>query len=278
MAARQGGPGTGALGVLHRRPGVADLLLSGRDVALRVTSAANVAELQAQLDLFTGNAGVRFKQATMGQRWWRFGPLTEAECWRALEMVRSMGLEPLRGELRHARMGRWRHAVYFSAVGSPTRTSLDDGSRTCSEAFLQEVKPPPRQPPRTAFATPSSAVGSALSPHSAWAGPRSAAPQPAATPTQSEAPATRPADWPVLPHMSSPPVDPPLQRVGQCGGPPREKNLSEQPLPPPRGVSGGSLSSPPSTGISGGSRRQQSGGTQSQSRRDPWVRGTTTSY
>lgn len=160
--------------VFHRREGVAGLLLAGRDVALRTTPAANLVELQAQLDLSFGNAGVRFRQATVGQRWWRLGPLTEAECWRALELVRAMGLEPLRGELRHARMGRWRHSVYFSAVGDPKRMTLDDGTRNCSEAFLQEASPPPRAPSRTVTAAPRPSAGPALATSSVWAGSRGA--------------------------------------------------------------------------------------------------------
>ena len=107
----------------RRRDGVVGLLLSGRDIALRVTSSANAMELQAQLDLVFGSGGVRFRQATAGQRWWRLGPLTEAESWHALAMVRSMGLEPLRGELRLARLGRWRHAAFFRS-GVPKAAHL----------------------------------------------------------------------------------------------------------------------------------------------------------
>ena len=42
-------------------------------------------------------------------------------------MIQSLGLEPLRGQLRHSRMGQWRHSVFFSAVGSPTRLHLTMG-------------------------------------------------------------------------------------------------------------------------------------------------------
>ena len=68
--------------VFHRKVGVAGLLLTGRDVAVRATSAADLVALQAQLDLFTGHSGLQFRHAPAGQRWWRLGPLTEAECWR----------------------------------------------------------------------------------------------------------------------------------------------------------------------------------------------------
>ena len=100
-------------GIFRRRPGVAGLLLLDRDVALRVDATANVDELQAQLALAMGNSNERFRQAAAGQRWWRLGPLTEAEGWWATALVQSMGLALFHGELRYGRMGRWRHAVFF---------------------------------------------------------------------------------------------------------------------------------------------------------------------
>ena len=149
--------------------GVFGLLLAGRDVALRVDQAADLQELQAQLTVLSGD---KFRQAAKGQRWWRLGPLTEAESWQALEMVKATGLEPLRGELRHARMGRWRHAVFFAAVGVPSRTSFDDGSRNSSEAYLVEAAPPPRQSATSVVAVPKMQGGVALAESSSWAGPR----------------------------------------------------------------------------------------------------------
>ena len=101
--------------------------------------------------------------------------MTEAECWRATELIHSIGLVPLRGELRHGRMGRWRHAVYFAAVGTPTRHSLDTGSRDSSEAYLTEVGPPPRPSVQTALAKPRGTNG-ALPASSTWAGPRQSSP------------------------------------------------------------------------------------------------------
>lgn len=83
-------------------------------------------------------------------------------------MIRSAGLEPLRGELRHARMGQWRYAVYFAAAGAPLKMTFDDGSRGCSEAFFQEASPPPWQ---TALPTAPKG-GAAPASSSVWAGPR----------------------------------------------------------------------------------------------------------
>ena len=128
------------------RHGVVGLLLASRDVALRVTQGAKVDELQAQLAVFLGDGNRKFRQAVVGQRWWRLGPLTEAECWRAAELIRSTGFEPLRGELRFSRMGQLRHSVFFAAVGTPLWTTLDNGQRDSSEASLVEVGPPPASP------------------------------------------------------------------------------------------------------------------------------------
>ena len=164
--------GPGLWEAFRHKPGVVGLVLAGRDVAVRVDHTADVGQLQAQLGLSLGNPEEKFRQAAAGQRWWRLGPLTEAECWRAADMIRSLGLEPLRGELRFARMGQWRHSVFFAAVGHPSKMSFDDGSRGCSEAALAEANPPPRSTVKSA--APSKAVvGTALPPSSTWAGPRS---------------------------------------------------------------------------------------------------------
>ena len=179
--------------VFRHKEGVVGLLLAGKDVALRVDQKAKVAELQAQLGLSLGNPEERFRQAVKGQRWWRLGPLTEAESWQAMEMVRATGLEPLRGELRRARMGKWRHAVYFAAVGSPSRTSFDDGSRTSSEAFLVEAAAPPQVVAKAAVAGSRTGNGAALSQLSTWAGPRrQPAPAEAALKHQQELPPQQP--------------------------------------------------------------------------------------
>ena len=135
------------------------LLLAGKDVALRVDQKAKVAELQAQLGLSLGNPEERFRQAVKGQRWWRLGPLTEAESWQAMEMVRATGLEPLRGELRRARMGKWRHAVYFAAVGSPSRTSLTMAPGHHQRRFWWKQLPRPRWRPRQRWQAPGQEMG-----------------------------------------------------------------------------------------------------------------------
>ena len=82
----------------------------------------------------------------------------------------ATGLVPLRGELRVARMGPFRSAVYFAASGEPTKLSLDDGTWNASEARLTPAEPPARrQPTRSASRSPR--PGASLLAGSTWAGP-----------------------------------------------------------------------------------------------------------
>ena len=141
------------------------MLPSSKDIAVRVTSVANLAELEAQIAFIFGSDAAKFRRAVPGQRWWRFGPLRDAELWAVKDLIAQTGLVPLRDELRTARAGPFRSYVYFAAAGSPSRTSLDDGSWSCSQAALQPAEPPPRRKP----------PGPALSPQSTWGGPRPAA-------------------------------------------------------------------------------------------------------
>ena len=232
--------------IFHRRAGVAGLLLSGRDIALRATSSANKVELQAQLDEICGVGSVHLRQAMAGQRRWRIGPMTAAESWRTLELVRSMGLEPLRGELTPGWMGRWRHCAYFSAVGSPTRTTLDDGSRKCSEAYLLEVGPQRRPPPRTGFAAAKAFAGPALTAESRWAGTWTSA-----SPSPSDPAQVRPSSQPVPSSTSS--FQQPLHSGPVAGGTSQQQRGGRSPRPPrgaaARDVPGGSPT--PSTGTTG---------------------------
>ena len=129
---------------LWDKPGVVGLLPSGQDVVVRVTAEADLASLEPQLRFAMEDPQASFRRRVPGQRWWRLGPLTEAEAWYAKELVAKTGLEPIRGELRFAQAGPFRRMVYFSAVGEPTRLSLDDGSWSSSAARLQLTNPPPR--------------------------------------------------------------------------------------------------------------------------------------
>ena len=191
------------------------LLLSGRDIALRVTQDAHLEELSAQLGVTLPEHQGGFRYSSPGQRWWRLGPLTEAELWQAKDFIHEAGLEPVRGELRHGRMGRWRFCVFFSAVGDPRKTYWDTGARTSSEARLDPSTPPPRQSTRPSASTPRTSVapaasrpraGPALAPSSNWAGPRSAASStpssPAATTSTTLLPGSRRSPSP------SPPAQP----------------------------------------------------------------------
>lgn len=161
----------------HSKPGVVGLLLSGRDVALRITADANVAELQVQLRHSLKDAAATFRMATPGQRWWKLGPLTESETWKVKELITLLGLVPLRGEVRIAEAGPFRRAAYFAAVGNPTCNTLDDGSWNSSAAKLTPAEPPPRRSAPTNVAIGARAAasrpGPALAQHSVWGGARS---------------------------------------------------------------------------------------------------------
>ena len=127
-------------------PSVVGLLPGDKDVAVRVAAGSSLEELQAvqtQVQFVLADKQVQMRRPIPGQRWWRLGPLTEAECWKLQEMVALTGLVPLRGELRMARMGPFRSAVYFAATGEPSRWSLDDGSWSASDARLTVANPPP---------------------------------------------------------------------------------------------------------------------------------------
>ena len=175
-------------------PGVAGLLLHGRDVAIRITPEANLHDLQSQLRFVVNDPQASLRSPIPGQRWWKLGPLTEAEMWRMKDMVAATGLQPLR-ELRVGAAGPFRRFVYFSATGTPSRFSLDDGSWGASEARLHPASPPPRRSgPPASLKSPF--AGPALSSQSTWGGARRPAPS---------APAPQPSPAPRYYTLLSPP-------------------------------------------------------------------------
>ena len=52
-------------------------------------------------------------------RWWKLGPLTDGELFRAKELIALTGLQLIREEFRVARMGPFRNAIFFPACGAP---------------------------------------------------------------------------------------------------------------------------------------------------------------
>ena len=131
-------------GAVKDLPSVVGLLPGDKDIAVCVEAGCSPEALQvvqAQVQFVLADKQVQLRRPVLGQRWWRLGPLTEAECWKLQEMVAATGLIPLRGELRIARMGPFRSAVYFAATGEPTRLSLDDGSWSASEAGSPQLNP-----------------------------------------------------------------------------------------------------------------------------------------
>jgi hypothetical protein len=147
-------------------------LASSKDVAVRVSVDADIPALQAQLQFVLGDQGRPLRRAVPGQRWWRLGPLRDAELWVAKDLVARTGLVPLRDELRMARAGPFRSYVYFAASGEPTKTSLDDGSWGSTEAVLVPAEPPPRRGVNAVANKSSALTGSALLPQSSWGGQR----------------------------------------------------------------------------------------------------------
>jgi hypothetical protein len=100
---------------LHARPGVVGLLVSERDVAVRITAEADVANLRAQLQFVPNDRAAEFHRPVPGLRWWRLGPLNDAELWRVQKLIRATGLVPLREEVRIASAGPFRHNAFFAA-------------------------------------------------------------------------------------------------------------------------------------------------------------------
>ena len=223
---------------LRSEAGFVGLLVDGKDAAVRVKADASSQAIEAQLTFLLGK-DIVVRQATPGQRWWKLGPLTEAETYRALELIQKMGLEPLRGELRFGRMGYFRSCVYFAAVGTPSRLTLDDGTWAASHASLHPAEPPPRRGPPSARPAPSGGTQSALAPQSNWAGPRrtdttpSSPPAPSARrPTNNEHPQPRlQTDTPEA--QFHPPAVPTQQPSSPARRRPRRSRNLDPPAPPP---------------------------------------------
>jgi hypothetical protein len=218
---------------LRAEHGFMGLLPSGGDIAVRVTAEANVEALQSQLTFKLGDA--RFRRAIPGQRWWRLGPLEDSEMWHVKELIRQLGLTPVRDELRVGKAGPFRKVVFFAAVEEPVKLSLDDGRWGSSAARLQPADPPPRsRAPAVRPSTQAPPSEQALPATATWGGSRqppqpsqppvpprqSGGPQSSALPTSTRNRRMQPTpaprlqsvdDFPALParRSYSPPVRPP---------------------------------------------------------------------
>ena len=218
---------------LRDMPGFYGLVADGRDLAIRVSMEADRTMIKAQVDLVVGNATLR--TAEPGVRWWRLGPLTEAELWRVPDLITSLGLRLVRAELRRANLGPFRHAVFFPASGEPSRTTLDDGKWSSSEARLTPAAPPSRRKATT---------GAALALNSTWGGPRPSLPSAVQSPAALQ---HGPPAWEAVPTASvntptvgvGPPSPPIL--VGDVNvSPPQPTSVAFPALPPAaKGARGG---------------------------------------
>lgn len=126
---------------IHDLPGVFGVLVDRGDLAVRYNAEAHIPTLQAQLRFIDDKAV--FREAIPGQRWWRLGPMKEAEVWQLKSLIADTGLS-LRNEPRTGPAGPFRSFAFFLATGVPTKLSFDDGTWGASDAKLQPAAPPPR--------------------------------------------------------------------------------------------------------------------------------------
>lgn len=157
---------------IHDMDGIFGLLVADRDVAIRIRDGAQRSELEARVKLVLKDrnvAKVLFHQATPNLRWWRLGPLEDADVFNLEALIVKTGLTEHR-DVRLGSSGPFRRVAYFAACGEPVRTSLDDGGwgRGCS-AVLTPASPPPRP---SAGRQSSDRPGPALAANSSWGGPR----------------------------------------------------------------------------------------------------------
>eukprot|EP00667_Euglena_gracilis_P003624 EG_transcript_3634 len=132
---------------VHDIQGVYGLVVTDKDAAIRVLGEADRPSIEAHVHLVLGDRKTTLHQATPDLRWWRLGPLEDADVFRIQELITLTGLTPHRGEVRLGSAGPFRRVAFFAATGTPKKTSLDDGSwgRSCA-ARLTPAAPPPRQP------------------------------------------------------------------------------------------------------------------------------------
>ena len=211
---------------------VAGLRLGDKDVAIRASATITPEEegdILTQVQFVLKNQQAQLRRATPGQKWWRLGPLTEAETWHMADLVRSTGLTPVNDQLRVGKMGPFRFCVYFAATGEPLRRSLDDGSWEASSARLEPANPPPRRS-ATSASVPS------LPPEAVWGRRQAPAPAPTNSPPR-QSPHRQSVDvssaaFPPLPAAAPrPPPAAPAARRARRGG------SGAPPASPPRMVS-----------------------------------------
>lgn len=159
---------------IHDVGGVWGLLAADGDVAIRVCGGADRAQLEAQVKLVLGNKKAALHQADPGLRWWRLGPLEDADVFQVGSLIAKTGLTD-HGNVRLANAGPFRRVAYFTARGEPTRLSLDDGGwgRGCSARLSEAGPPPPPRSPRASATRSAARAGPALAAGSTWGGQRS---------------------------------------------------------------------------------------------------------
>ena len=77
---------------LKEVPGFFGLVVDGRDLAVRVSLGADRRLVNSQVQFVLG-AGTQLRSPVPGLRWWRLGPLTEAEVWVVKDLIAQTGLQ-----------------------------------------------------------------------------------------------------------------------------------------------------------------------------------------
>lgn len=157
---------------LRDEPGFFGLLAGGPDIAVRLSPEAQVSQALQQVRFALQRQELAFRRANPDARWWKLGPLTQAECSHVRALIPKFGLSLDGGDqVRFGPAGRFRSFCFFHASGQPSRRTLDDGGWNSSSVELWPADPPPRRgvgnPPASLGRQPNS-----LPKESMWGGPR----------------------------------------------------------------------------------------------------------
>ena len=115
---------------LKDEPGFFGLLAGGADVAVRLSCEAVPQRALQKVRFTIKRDEVAFRQANPNARWWRLGPLTQAEVVHVQALIPKFGLSLEGDPVRFGAAGRFRSFAFFRASGTPSRQSLDEGGGT----------------------------------------------------------------------------------------------------------------------------------------------------
>ena len=185
---------------LRDEPGFYGLLAGGPDIAVRLSPEADSARALQRVRFALKKVDLGFRSAKPGAKWWRLGPLTQAEAANVRLLIGSLGLRLEGDQVRFAAAGHFRSTAFFRASGEPSRLTLDDGGWNSSAAELRAADPPPRRPgPGHSLFTPGerpaprpSPGGGELPVTAVWGGPRQGGSPPRVVPSAPSPPKAGP--------------------------------------------------------------------------------------